>query len=65
MTWDYTDIKAIGGEAGSKPLVLPMWNLGTQYLSRKGKQLVREADGDVGRGWWRKRRPVCNGSDKD
>jgi hypothetical protein len=65
MTWDYTDITAIGGKAGSKPSVLLMGNLATPYLSRKGKQLVREADGDVGRGWWRKRTPTCSGSDKD
>jgi hypothetical protein len=51
MTWDYTDIKAIGGEAGSNPSVLLMGNLSNPYLSRKGKQPVREADRDVGRGW--------------
>ena len=56
---------AIGGEAGSNPLVLLMRNLLNPYLSRKGKQPAREADGGVGRGEWKKRMPVCNGPDKD
>jgi hypothetical protein len=47
--WDYTDITAIGGEAGSNPSVLRMRNLGTPYLSRKGKQPARVADRGVGK----------------
>ena len=33
-------------------------------LSRKGKPLVRGADGVAGRGGWKKRRPSCNEADR-
>ena len=65
LVWDYTDITAIGGEAGSTPSVLCMRNLVNPYLSRKGKQPARVADRGVGRGVWKKRMPVCSGPDKD
>ena len=38
----------------SKPIVLPL-----------GKRVVRQADGAVGKGRWRKRRPSCNEADRD
>ena len=34
-------------------------------LLATGKQLVREADGDVGKRGWRKRKPLGNRADKD
>ncbi len=65
MVWDYTDVMAIGGQAGSNPSLLLMRNLVNPYLSRKGKRLARGADRGVGRGIWKKRMPVCNRLDKD
>lgn len=65
LVWGYTDIMAIGEEAGSNPSVLHMRNLANPYLSRKGKQPARVADRGVGRGVWKKRMPACSGPDKD
>ena len=38
-------------------------NVETPYLSRKGKQAARRADGGAGLGCRKKRRPSCNGAD--
>src|SRR3954467_7422111 len=38
-------------------------NVETPYLSRKGTQAVRQADGGAGLGRRKKRRPPCNGVD--
>jgi hypothetical protein len=35
------------------------------YLPREGKQPVKEAHRDMGRGMWRKRTLLCNGGDRD
>jgi hypothetical protein len=53
--------------ANRRNLTHPMvwaWNVVSPYSSRKGKQLVREADGGAGMGGWKKRRPSCNEADK-
>lgn len=31
---------------------------------RPGKRAARRADGSVGKGWWKKRRPSCNEADR-
>ena len=41
-----------------KPVFLPT------YFGAEGKRAARQADGDVGMGLWKKRMPVCNGSDR-
>lgn len=56
---------AVGGQAGANPSVLLMRNLVNPYSSRKGKQPARGADGDVGRGVWKKRILAYSGPDKD
>src|SRR5215813_6968287 len=38
--------------------------MATPYVSREGKQAVRQADRRAGRGGWKKRRPLCNGVDR-
>lgn len=30
----------------------------------RGRQVARQTDGNAGKGCWKKRRPICNGSDK-
>ncbi|EBY2669574.1 hypothetical protein DVF23_23235 [Salmonella enterica subsp. enterica serovar Teko] len=39
-------------------------NLVSPYHCPKGKRTVRKAFSDAGKGWRRKRMPLCNGSDR-
>jgi hypothetical protein len=53
---------------GTYPTRVFTGNVVSRYLSLRdlqGKHPVREAEGDVGKGEWRKRRPLSNRADRD
>ena len=58
--------QAAGVEAGAKPFVSWQPNIAnpTSRLRVKAGASARNADGMAGRGCWRKRRPLCNGTDR-
>ena len=49
----------------NRSLWIFMQNLVSPYLSRKGKQSARKADGDADRRSPKKQMPTCNGPDSD
>ena len=58
---------ATGGQSAPNPFVvteLLRRNMGTPYVSRKGKRAVRRAERRAGIGGWKKRTPSCNGMDR-
>jgi len=52
-----------GTERG-KPVGLPRSVRPYKAGRTRGKRAARDAEGPAGRGWWKKRRPVCNGPDR-
>jgi hypothetical protein len=64
--WEHTDTKTVGVLAGTNPFVSSMRNMvsPTSRLREKASAPARAAVGVAGKGCWRKRRLVCNGSDK-
>ena len=53
-------------KAGAKSFVSLNQNMATPQVSpeNRGKRLVSVADRFVGRGCWKKQRPLCNGADR-
>ena len=64
--WEHTDTKTVGVLAGTNPRMSSMRNTvsPTSRLREKASVPARAAVGVAGKGCWRKRRPVCNGSDR-
>lgn len=66
LHWEHTDTKTAGVLAGTNPLVSSTRN-SVSPISRLRKEAgvpARAVVGVAGKGGWRKRRPVCNGSDR-
>ena len=49
----------------ASPIRAIMWNVGNPSPSHQGKHAVRPAERAVGMRGWKKRRPFCNGRDRD
>ena len=67
LSLEHTDIETAGVEAGAKAFVSLKSNIvnPTSRLGSEAGASARNADEMAGRGDWRKRKPLCNGADRN